>query len=104
MSDLIADISDSPTPQQRRGRPRGRWRRVNRPEHLVIAGEKCTRNDIKAKQLGGSERALNRGDKNGAPYLYVNGVKYRPERYDDWLLSQIQTNKPTPRRHRPHKT
>jgi hypothetical protein len=80
-----------------------RPRRINRPERIIIGGEACTRNDIKAKKLGHTERTLNRGDAKGAPYLLVGGVKYRPDqRYDAWLLGRIKTRKPTPSKPRKH--
>ena len=48
---------------------------------------------------GSSERALNRGDAAGAPYTYVAGVKYRPERgYQEFLTSQIQRRGAKPKR------
>jgi hypothetical protein len=63
-----------------------------RPRVTIVGGETCLRNDVKAKKQGHTERTLNRGDKYGAPYIYIGGVKYRPEeRYDAWLLSRIQT-------------
>jgi len=89
-----AIATTTPTPRSRPGR-------CDRPEKLIIGGETCTRNDVKAKEQGHTEKTLNRGDKRGAPYLMVGGIKYRPDRrYDDWLLGQIQTRNPPMRRRR----
>lgn len=66
-------------------------RRAQRPERLTISGEEWVRNDIVAKEQGTTERTLNRGDAQGAPFTYVGGVKYRPERqYHEFLTSRIQ--------------
>jgi hypothetical protein len=72
-------------------------RREAHPERIVIGGEVFIRNDIQAEQLGCSERSVNRGDKDGAPFLFIGGVKYRPERrYANFLLNSIQVGKPPP--------
>lgn len=72
------------TPRHRRGR-------AERPERLVVNGETLVRNDVKAREIGATERTINRGDARGAPYVFVAGVKYRPEtRYNDFLLSHIK--------------
>jgi hypothetical protein len=64
---------------------------VSRPERIPLGDDVLVRNDIIASTFGSSERALNRGDAAGAPFVYVGGVKYRPERgYQDFLTSQIQ--------------
>lgn len=71
-----------------------------RPERIVVGDEVFERNDLTAARYGGSEATLNRGDRKGAPYLFINGVKYRPvKRYDNYVLSGIQS-KPSPRRGR----
>jgi len=76
-------------------------RRELHPERVVIGDETFLRNDIQAKQLGCSERSVDRGDKLGAPYLFIGGIKYRPERrYADFVLSRIQIRKPPPRSQR----
>jgi hypothetical protein len=72
-------------------------RKEARPEHISVADEVFERNDLTAKRYGGSERTVNRGDKNGAPFRFFNGVKYRPvKRYDAFILSTVQVRKPPP--------
>jgi hypothetical protein len=74
-----------------RRRPNRQARRSRRPERLTIGGEMWVRNDILAKEVGTTERALNRGDAQGAPFVFVAGIKYRPERqYHEFLTSRIQ--------------
>jgi hypothetical protein len=78
-------------------------RREAHPERIVIGDEVFVRNDIKAKAQGESERSLNRGDKDGAPYRFFGGVKYRPERrYDQFVLKSIKEDgrPPAPKRKR----
>jgi hypothetical protein len=88
----------------RRGRRRPKRRfRSDRPERMNIGGEQMVRNDIVARDEGEAERTLNRRDKDGAPYLYIGGVKYRPiERYHRFMLGRIQVRNqpPTRRGHR----
>jgi len=70
-------------------------RREAHPEQITVGGEVFVRNDIQAKQLGCSERSINRGDRDGAPYLFIGGCKYRPQqRYAAFLLNSIQTRQP----------
>ena len=90
------------TPEQRLD-PR---RRELHPERIEIGGEVLLRNDVQAKQLGCSERSVDRGDKNGAPFLFIGGIKYRPEkRYAAFILNRIQEGKPqAPKRKRRHAT
>jgi hypothetical protein len=72
-----------------------------RPEHIVVGEETFERNDITARRYGGSERTLDRGDRDGAPFRFINGIKYRPmKRYDAFILSTIQELKPKRRRKR----
>lgn len=76
-------------------------RRAQRPERLTINGEVWVRNDIAAAGQGITERSLNRGDAQGAPFAYVGGVKYRPERqYHEFLTSRIQVKGRSPQRKR----
>ena len=75
-------------------RRRGTLPRAARPERIVIAGETMTRNDVKAKELGESEKSLNRRDKLGAPYIILGGCKYRPPSFDTFMLSRIRTRTP----------
>ena len=78
--------------------PRGR---ATRPERITVGGKTFERNDICAKRFGSSERGINRGDKKGAPFIYINGVKYRPvEDYDAYVLSGIQRRNQQPQRRR----
>jgi hypothetical protein len=66
------------------------------PERITIGGETFARNDIRAKELCMSERSLNRGDAQGAPYVFLGGIKYRPvERHDAFILASIQQRKPS---------
>jgi hypothetical protein len=84
--------------------PRHRRGRAERPERIVVNGETLVRNDIKAQELGATERTINRGDAHGAPFVYVAGVKYRPEtRYNDFLPSHITQTRRTERSRR-HRT
>jgi len=79
---------------------RGTRPRAERPERIPLGDDTLVRNDIVASTYGSSERALNRGDAAGAPFTYVAGVKYRPERgYQEFLTRQIQRRgqKPTRR-------
>jgi hypothetical protein len=86
------------TTQEQRLDPR---RREARPERLTIGGETLERNDIYAKGRGISEGTLNKGDRDGAPYVMIGKVKYRPvERHDAYILSRIQTHKPQPPKRR----
>ena len=74
-------------------------RRELHPERLTIGGQVFVRNDIQAKELGVSERSVNRGDAHGAPFVFIGGVKYRPEKgYADFVLASIQVRKPAPPR------
>jgi hypothetical protein len=73
-----------------------------RPERISLGDDELVRNDLLAKQQGGSERTLNRGDAKGAPFILVAGVKYRPlKQYLEWLAGQIQVRgQPSQRRTR----
>ena len=86
------------TPEQRLD-PR---RRELHPERVVIGDETFIRNDLLAQELGVSERSLNRGDRAGAPFIFIGGIKYRPKtRYANFILNGIQEHKPqAPKRRR----
>jgi hypothetical protein len=74
-------------------------RRELHPERLVIGDETFIRNDVQAKELGISERSVNRDDRRGAPFVFIGGVKYRPQkRYADFVLSRIQVRQPPSKR------
>jgi hypothetical protein len=78
---------------------RGTRPRAERPERIPLADDILVRNDIIAGTYGSSERALNRGDAEGAPFVIVAGCKYRPERgYQEFLTSQIQRRGGKPKR------
>jgi hypothetical protein len=80
-------------------------RRSTRPERMMIGGVEMVRNDVVAREQGGvAERTVNRGDKDGAPYIYIGGVKYRPiERYHQFLLGQMQVRNQPPKTRRGHR-
>jgi hypothetical protein len=86
-------------PTQPHERPLDKRRRQTRPERIVVGDEIFARNDVLAARYGVSERTLNRGDAEGAPFLFFGGVKYRPEkRYDAFILSGIKQTEPPKRR------
>jgi hypothetical protein len=65
------------------------------PERIVFTGETFVRNDVQARELGISERSVNRDDRLGAPFIFIGGVKYRPaKRYADFILSRVQVRQP----------
>jgi hypothetical protein len=74
-------------------------RREAHPERIAIGDENFERNDVRARNLHMSERSLNRGDRLGAPFIFLGGVKYRPvERHDAFILASIQVRRPSSRR------
>jgi hypothetical protein len=78
-----------------------RRRREMHPEYILVGGETFERNDATARRYGVSERTVNRGDREGAPYAFVGAVKYRPkERYDAHILSRIVESRPESQRGR----
>ena len=86
--------------RKRRRRPK-RCFRTERPERMMIGGVQMVRNDVVAGDEGNCERTLNRRDKDGAPYIYIGGVKYRPiERYHRFMLGQIQVRNQSPKKRR----
>jgi hypothetical protein len=79
-------------PQEQRLDPR---RRELHPEQIIVGDEIFVRNDKIAESHGVSERTVNRGDRDGAPYRFFGGVKYRPKgRYDQFILDSIREDKP----------
>jgi hypothetical protein len=79
--------------------PRADRRRAAMPERMVIGGKLFERDDICAQRFGSTTRTLGRGDKKGAPFVYLNGVKYRPvDDYDAFVLSGIQRRNQPPKR------
>ena len=80
------DTSEQPPDPRRRSRC---------AQDASRGGEILLRNDVQAKQLGCSERSVNRGDKDGAPFVFIGGIKYRPEkRYAAFILNRVQEGKP----------
>jgi hypothetical protein len=67
-----------------------------------VDGKSCVRNDVLAREQRVTERTIDRGDRRGAPYLFVYGVKYRPEKlYGEFIASGIKAHKPVaPKRRR----
>jgi hypothetical protein len=96
----------SPKSQKSATKPRspesshaGTRRREQRPERIDITSDVLIRNDVMAAMLGGSIRGLNREDANGAPYIHIHGVKYRPQRgYHDYLASKVKRRGEPPKR------
>jgi hypothetical protein len=83
-------ITESAAMPRRGGRPRSM-----RPERITLGDIEYIRNDVLAKELGCCERTLNRGDREGAPYRYFAGCKYRPtERYAAFVAHGIRARKP----------
>jgi hypothetical protein len=79
-------------------------RREMHPERITVGGEVFIRNDILAREQGESERSLNRGDKDGAPYRFFGGVKYRPQRlHAKFIMKTIQVRKSQSRNKRSQK-
>jgi hypothetical protein len=82
-------------------KPLDRRSRETKPEQIEIGGRTFLRNDAIARKYGLSERTLNRGDRKGAPFLFVGHVKYRPlAEYDHYLLRSVQQHNPEPPRRR----
>jgi hypothetical protein len=81
-------------PKQRYSKPRPR--REDHPERIKLGnGITLVRNDIVAKQQGNSVRDLNRGDKDGDPFTYIGGVKYRPEpAHSEYMAGKIKRLNP----------
>jgi hypothetical protein len=76
-------------------------RREAHPERIVIGDITYERNDVAAKKYFESERSANRRDRLGAPFIFMGGVKYRPQpHYDNYIASMIQTRKPQPPKRR----
>ena len=82
--------------------PIDKRRRERHPERIVVGSKTFERNDVTAARFGETERTLNKRDKDGAPFQYFGGVKYRPlPDYDEHILSGIRRHQPEqPQRHR----
>jgi hypothetical protein len=60
------------------------------PERIEVGGKILERNDVAAKRWGESERSTNRRDRQGAPYIMIANIKYRPQPdYDNFRLESI---------------
>ena len=83
-------------------RPVDKRCRVAHPERIAAGDVEYERNDIAAERNGESERTANNRDKDGAPYRYFGGVKYRPQpEYDQFIASGIRRQQPLqPKRRR----
>jgi hypothetical protein len=70
-------------------------RREMRPERINIGDDELVRNDLIAREQGTCEKTVDRGDRKGAPYTYVGGVKYRPiKAYRKFLAAQVRIQSP----------
>jgi hypothetical protein len=80
----------------------GRRTRSAHPARIELNDDELVRNDLIAAEVGTSERSVNRGDANGAPFVLVGGIKYRPiKAYRTYLAEQIKRkNQPQRRRAR----
>lgn len=64
---------------------------IGRPERIEISDDVLVRHDLIAKKQGVAVRTVDRGDAQGAPFIYIGGVKYRPERaYLEYLSNRIR--------------
>jgi len=87
--------------ESRSGISAGRRARSAHPERIPLNDDDLVRNDLIAAEVGTSERTVDRGDKDGAPYTYIGGVKYRPiNAYRQFLASRIERRNQAPRRRR----
>jgi hypothetical protein len=69
--------------------------RARRPDRVELGDDVAVRNDLVARQDGIAERTLNRYDGQGAPFIMIGGVKYRPERaYREWLAGRVVRRNP----------
>jgi hypothetical protein len=77
----------------------GHRARSAHPERITLNDDELVRNDLIAAELGTSERSVNRGDADGAPFVLVGGIKYRPIRaYRQYLAARIKQKNQPPRR------
>jgi hypothetical protein len=76
-------------------KPLDKRRKEAHPERIAVGDETFIRNDKLAEEYGVSERSIDRGDRDGAPFRFIGGVKYRPKnRYDKFILDSIQEGRP----------
>jgi hypothetical protein len=75
--------------------PLDKRNREMRPERIEVGDEVLERNDIIAKRFGESVRAFNKRDRDGAPYLFVAGTKYRPVgAFNAYIKNSVRRQKP----------
>ena len=75
--------------------PLDKRRREMHPERITVGNAIYERNDIAAARFGETERTFNKRDRNGAPFAYFGGVKYRPlPDFDEHILSNIRRQRP----------
>jgi hypothetical protein len=83
------------------GASAGRRARSAHPERIPLNNDELVRNDLIAAELGISVRTVDRGDENGAPFVHVGGIKYRPiKAYREFLAGRIERKNQVPQRHR----
>ena len=64
------------------------WKIIPRVE--LANGTMLERDDIAQQKKGQSQRTAARQDKDGAPFVMIAGVKYRPQpHYDDYFVTKI---------------
>jgi hypothetical protein len=82
--------------------PLDKRRRELHPDRITVGSTVYERNDVTAARLGETERTMNLRDKQGAPFQYFGGVKYRPlADFDAFILSGIRHQQPpAPKRRR----
>ena len=75
------------------------------PERIVLNGEELVRDDVFHTEVlaGANRRTGKRYERDGLPFIYVRGLKYRPLREGrEWLANRIQRpNQGRTRRSRP---
>jgi hypothetical protein len=81
--------------------PLDKRRREAHPENIIVGDITYERNDVCARRFGITERSLNAGDKDGAPFQRFGNVKYRPQpAYNLFVASGICSKKPQQKRRR----
>lgn len=64
------------------------------PETIDIGTDTLVRDDVMARKYGVTRRTLGRRDPDGAPYILVGNIKYRPEAaFTDYVKSLIQVRR-----------
>jgi hypothetical protein len=79
----------------------GRRPLASKPERIPLNDDELVRDDIKQAERGVSKRTAQREDAEGAPYIMIGGVKYRPNReYNAFTASRIVRQGPPPAKRR----